>query len=307
MTLAEALEISGMTLQQVGELLDPPLGKAAISRIKSHEYPNWDILEPQIVNKMGKIGVLGDFTGEEKQTGILRVDPTAFIHTQNVLATDALVQDLLDPATTLNASIGMITGAAGYGKTSTVQHIGATVDQAHYVLYMEGYTLTALCKQIASTLMGFCQRTFEKNLALIKEATSIYRKVIILDEVDRMPIRYIEALRNINEYCGVPLLLVGEESLTAKMESLPRLKSRVRKPQISFKPLNTADVAMFYLEAVGLDIRDSLQVCKILLSRANRDFRVLVNDAQHLVKAMNASGYETLTEEVLDAYRTKRT
>ncbi len=197
-----------------------------------------------------------------------------------MVALNALGNDLLDPATTLNSSIGMVTGAAGYGKTTAIQHFAANNNQSVYVLYMEGYTLSMIIRKIALELTGSNRRTFDNNLSIIKEATSIYRKLIIIDEADRMPLRVIESLRNINEYCGAPLMLVGEESLASKMETIPRLKSRVRKPEIVFRPLTVVDVATYYQMAVGLDISSSASVCQTLLRWAGKDFRVLVNDAQ---------------------------
>jgi DNA transposition AAA+ family ATPase len=304
-TLSEALERTGLSLQAVGDLVG--LGKSAISRVKSHDYPNWENIERAIIQKMSEAKMFGDdIVMEDVRPGTLRVDPTSFVPTQNVIAVNALANSLLDPTTTLTASVGMVTGSAGFGKTTAIQQFAAGNDQSVYVLFMEGYTLNMLVQKIAMELTGFNQRTFDRNLAIIKEATGIYRKLIIIDESDRMPIRVIESLRNLNEYCGVPIMLVGEESLVAKMETLPRLKSRVRKPEIVFKPITTIDVATYYQMAVGIDISGSLPVCQTLLRWANKDFRTLVNDAQHIVATLNASGLATLTEEVLNAYKPYR-
>ncbi len=305
MTLKEALDLTGMSLTEAGDMVG--LGKSAISRISNNSYPNWEEWEKAILNKMAGLGLLGGaYVPELIEQGILKVNSVAFITTQNVQAVNSLAADLLDPSTTLNASIGMVTGSAGFGKTTTIQHFVANNDQSAYVLYMEGFSLTMLYKAIANELTGFCSRTFEGNLAQIKEATRIYRKLIIIDEADRLPLKMIEGLRNLNEYCGAPVMLVGEESLVGKMETLPRLKSRIRKPQIVFKALNQVDVATYYQEAIGLDISGSPKVCQALLSWSHKDFRVLVNDAQHIVKMMNTSGQTELTEEVIYAYRTFR-
>jgi DNA transposition AAA+ family ATPase len=302
MTLSEALEKTGLSLQQAGDFVG--LGKSAVSRVKSHDYPNWENIEKAIIQKMAEANMFGDEEVlEEIDPGTLRVNPAAFIPTQNVIAVNSLANGLLDPSATLNSSIGMVTGSAGFGKTTAIQQFVAINEQSVYVLFMEGYSLQMLVRRIAMELTGFNQRTFDRNLAIIKEATSIYRKLIIIDEADRMPLKVIESLRNINEYCGVPVMLVGEESLVSKMESLPRLRSRVRKPEIVFKPLNAVDVATFYQMAVGLDISGSPAVCQTLLRWAAKDFRVLVNDAQHIVAMLNSSGLNSLTEEVLDAYK----
>lgn len=303
MTLEEAMEQANVTNTMAGALVG--VGKSAISRIKAHDYPNWQNLETAIIRKLVEGGLLDvDLVPElDVEPGTLRVDPYVFISTQNVNALESLADDLLDNDTTLNASIGLVTGRAGYGKTTAIQHYAATTDPAVYLLYIEGYTMTMLTKAIAQKLTGNCARTYGENLDKIREASMTYRRLIIIDEADRLPTRYLEMLRGFNEECKVPVLLVGEESLVARLVSEPRLHSRIRKPEVVFKPLTIVDVATYYQQAVGLDISGQAEVCKTLLRWAGKDFRTLVNDAQHLVRIMNGSGISELTEEVLDAYK----
>lgn len=305
MTLTEALEKSGLTLAEAGAMVN--LGKSAISRIKAHDYPNWEQAEALVIEKMAENGMLGDdYVAPQRKRGTLKVDSVAFIRTQNVNAVNTLAEDLLDDNTTLNASIGLVTGSAGFGKTTTMKQFVATHDRATYVPFLQGFTLNMLCKAISREMIGSCQGTFERNLQQIQAASKMYRRLVIIDEADLMPLRLVEALRNINEYCDLPIMLVGEDSLVSKMESLPRLKSRVRKPEIVFLPLNTVDVATYYQAAIGLDISRNPKICQTLLRWANKDFRILVNDAQHICQVMNASGVSELTEEVLNAYKLRR-
>ncbi len=303
LTLADAMEKANITNTMAGALVG--IGKSAVSRVKAHDYPNWQNLEKAIIRKMIDGGLLqADEVPElDVAPGVLRVDPYVFINTQNVNELEALANDLLDNDTTLNASIGLVTGRAGYGKTTAIQHYAATTDPAVYILYIEGYTMTMLTKAIAQRLTGTCSRTYEGNLNIIRDATMTFRKLIIIDEADRLPIKYLEMLRGFNEECQVPILLVGEESLVSKLASQPRLHSRIRKPEIVFKPLTIVDVATYYQQAVGLDISSQTEACKTLLRWAGKDFRVLVNDAQHIVQIMNTSGISELTQEVLDAYK----
>ncbi len=306
-TFEEAIERSGLNFTEIGSLVN--LGKSAVSLIKAQKYQNWENIQKTIVTKLGQAGYLGD-EYVYKTTSLFgegpKVDPQAFISTQNVQAVNALCDDLLDFSTSLNASIGMVVGSAGYGKTTTLQHFASTHDSATYILYMEGYTLVGLCRAIAEELIGTSGRTYLENLALIDRATSAVRKLIIIDEADRMPIRFLEGLRNINERCGAPIVLSGEESLTAKMATQPRLRSRVRKPEIKFLPLNHIDVATFYEEATGLAIAEDEGICMQLLKWANRDFRTLVNDAQHICRIMTTHGLTELTAEVLNEYKPYR-
>ena len=306
-TFEEAIERCGLNYTEIGSLVN--LGKSAISLIKARKYQNWENYQKAIITKLGQAGYLGDeydYESPELFGDGPKVDPQAFISTQNVQAVNALCDDLLDPSTSLNASLGMVVGSAGYGKTTALQHYASVHDSAIYILYMEGYTLVGLCKAIAFELIGTSGRTYLENLALIDRATSTVRKLIIIDEADRMPIRLLEGIRNLNERCGAPMLLAGEETLTAKMETQPRLRSRVRKPEIKFVPINHVDVATFYEEAIGLSIAGDEKVCMQLLRWANRDFRTLVNDAQHICRIMHTHKLDELTSEVLNEYKPYR-
>lgn len=310
--LQEALSATGITQGAAGRYVG--LGKAAVSRVCSHSYPNWESIERQILRAMVDNKCFDEerfdlsyITARAVANVNLSVNSNVFITTGNVKAIDALGEDLLDDFSTLNSSIGMAVGPAGYGKSEAVKHFVIQHDQAAYVLYLEGFTVQMLVKTIAKELTGNCAATYEKNLNIIKDATCLSRKLVVIDEADRMPIRYLEAVRGLNEYCGLPLLLIGEEGLIAKMDSQPRLKSRIRKPQISFHPLNVTDVATYYKQAVGLDISEDLGACTILLKYAKRDFRNLVNDAQHIVQVMNTQGIPVLSKEILNEYyRTRR-
>lgn len=301
-TLERAIEITGLSLSEIGEMVG--MSKSTISRVKTHDYPGWEKLEKEAVEMMVKRGKLAvEQSGLLEQPviamGKLVIDSTRFITTENVMDVDDLGADLLNPMTTLNASIGMVVGSAGYGKTTTIQHFCTGNPMAVYVLFIEGFTLTALMREVAKALTGNKAGSFEKNLELIKDATSIYRKLLVIDEADRLPVKFLESLRNINEYCHMPIMLVGEKMLLSKMQSLPRLESRIRRPLITFRPLSSLDIEDYYRQAIGLDLSARDGVKAALLKGCHGDFRVMVNQAQHLIQVMNTNGLSEVTMEVV--------
>lgn len=311
--LRQALEVTGMTQEMAGEYVG--LGKAAVNRIVNGNYPNARLMERRIVCAMVKDGAfeglgldLSDYEQEPLEAGdSFKVNPLVFISTVNVMAINSLGNGLLDQGSTLNSSIGVAIGSAGYGKTSAVRHFAVNNGSVAYVLYVEGYSIPMLLKAITRELTGICGRSYEQNLAIIREATSVSRKLVIVDEADRMPVRYLEALRGLNEVACVPLLLVGEEGLAAKMATQPRLHSRIRKPQVVFRPLTVTDVATYYEQAIGLSIKEDITVCTILLKHAGRDFRTMINDANMICNAMNTNGVRVITKEFLnEIYRSRR-
>lgn len=300
-TMKQAIEKSGMSMNRVADVLG--VSSSQISLVASHNYTGWEQREKELIESMVAKGILRKEDADLEPVGTLpssnlRVDPYRFIITQNVIAIDSLAKDLLDPSTTLNASIGVVMGHAGYGKTTAIQHFCAVNDRAIYVLYVEGYTLNMLLQQIVKEFKAVPERTFAKNMETIRAATSVYRRLIVIDEADRLPIKYLESLRGLNETCGVPVMLVGEHTLSAKMSSLPRLESRVRSTPVVFAPLSKFDVGVFWKDAVGIDLGGDEKMKELLLKRCRGDFRIMVNDAHRIVSAMNASGIRELTKEV---------
>lgn len=313
-SLKQALELTGLTQEMAGTYAG--LSKAAVNRIVNGSYPNAELMERRILCAMVKSGVFDtlesvDVSGYEtaplEPGSSFKVNPLVFINTVNVMAINSLGDGLLDEGSTLNSSIGVAIGSAGYGKTSAVKNFAVNNDNVAYVLYIEGYTIPMLLKAITRELTGMCGRSYEQNLEIIKEATSVTRKLVVVDEADRMPVRFLEALRGLNEIACIPLLLVGEEGLAAKMAMHPRLQSRIRKPQVIFRPLTVTDVATYYEQAVGISIKEDISVCTILLKHAGRDFRTMINDANMICSAMNTNGVTVITKEFLnEIYRNRR-
>lgn len=307
-TLAKAIETTGLSQARVAEVAG--LSKTTVSLVLGHTYTGWPAKEKQIIEAMVAQGVLRKEDAQLEvltvPEGTLRVDPNRFIPTENTMALDELARDLLDPATTLNASIGIVYGHAGYGKTTAIKHFCATTSAATYMLFITGDTLPALIRQIARALGGQGMRSFEDNKEYIRTATCVYRKLIVIDEADRIPVKSLESLRGLNEYCGLPMIFIGENALLGKMAALPRLESRIRNRPLEFRSMSEVDVQMFYHHAVGLDLAENHMSVSRLLKISRGDFRVFVNDAHRLVNILNANGRTEITKEVLDAVESTR-
>ena len=304
-TLREAISASGQSLTAVASAIG--VSAAQMSRVATHDYKDWEQKERELVEAMVRQGLLSKDDAMLEQTrrptGQLFLDPAKFVVTANSMELDGVAKDLLDPATTLNASIGVVYGRAGYGKTTAIKHFCATNPKAIYILFVEGYTMNMMMKAIAREFGQVPCGTFDRNLDLIRQATAVYRRLICIDEADHMPLKVLETIRGINEVCGVPVLLVGEYGLQAKMGALPRLESRIRARPVEFTPLQLMDVVSYYQQAVGIDLSGDDKVAKALLKRSHGDFRLLANDAHQLVNIMNANGVRDITKEVLDALR----
>jgi DNA transposition AAA+ family ATPase len=140
--------------------------------------------------------------------------------------------------------------------------------------------------------------TFGACLSLIHEACGRSRRLIIIDEADKLPVSFLELIRGINERCSVPVLLTGEEGLKAKVDRVPRLCSRIRRPVVLYEQINFVDVGAFYSTACGIDI--DRHIAETLTKRCRGAWRSLVNDALALARMGRASGIATVTPEMIE-------
>jgi hypothetical protein len=95
----------------------------------------------------------------------------------------------------------------------------------------------------------------------------------------------------------VPVLLSGEEALKAKVDRVPRLRSRIRRPVVLYEQVGSVDVAAFYALACGIEI--DLETAEALAKRSRGAWRSIVNDALALARMGRASGISTVTPEMI--------
>jgi hypothetical protein len=165
-----------------------------------------------------------------------------------------------------------------------------------YVLFIDGMTIPQLLREICFEIAGLRPRSFYDCLVEIEKNTKLKRRLILIDEADKMPKKHIEMLRGVNERCLAPIVLIGEEMLTSKVNEERRLKSRVRRV-VQFEPLSVSDVVTFYEVAVGLSPDPA--VALKLWERAQGDFRVIVRDAYAIARMLNASDVQEITLEMV--------
>jgi len=268
------------------------LDRSTISKIVSGDYPSAEDKVEEIIDELRARG----FT-KEPIAGQFAVDDTVMVSTGNVSRFKALCDDLASPESSLSSSIGMVLGYAGRGKTHTSRWYVAQNRNVCRVQFMEGFSQVKLLREIAFELAGMRPTSFERCLAVIEEATSIVRKLVLIDEADKMPVKFIEMIRGLNERCNLPFVLIGEEALKPKIDNVPRLKSRIRKPIVLFTAVDVVDVRAFYQMSTGLVL--SVDVAAKLCKRADGDFRTVVNEAMALIKILNASDLTEINDEML--------
>lgn len=285
--LAEIMKHHKLSLSQVEAITG--LDRSTLSLIRAKKYNGNRELELQAVEKLKESGY------EMPAFVRLTVKPDVFVTTENVIKFQSLCEEL--KSTDLTSSFGIVSGRAGRGKTKTaIWYAVQNPNDAVYVLYIDGMSIPQLAREICFEVTGLRPRSFYDCLIEIEKTTRIKRKLILIDEADKMPKKYIEMLRGFNERCLCPIVLIGEETITSKLDEERRLKSRVRRA-INFEPLSVSDVVTFYQMSIGIDVDPSVAV--LLWERAKGDFRVVVRDAYSVVRVLNTNETTELTAEMV--------
>lgn len=219
-----------------------------------------------------------------------------FIPTQNFQKFDRLCEELL--SSSVGIEMAAVIGRAGRGKSTSAERVVTMNPNVIYVLYKEGDSHLDLLREIAFVLTGgtrprYRQRCFE----IIQGDLAQRRRIIIVDDADRMNTRCLNGLRNIHDICHVPILLVGEEALAGNLSRERRLISRTRDV-LHFEPVRQPDIVVFYRKALGLDLAPELAVK--LLRHSDGDFRAVLKDAIKAERVMAASGIKKITEQVVN-------
>jgi DNA transposition AAA+ family ATPase len=266
--------------------------KSTVSKVCSQNYPNWEQKEIDFIDLLNKKGYTKIVPDQ------FDVDTDVLVATRSVDAFISLADDLTSPDGSRCSSLGMVIGTAERGKTHTARWYVDTHPEACYVLYIETSTRVQLLRDICEALVNVRPITFGACLALIRESCGQRQRLIIIDEADKLPISLLELLRGVNERCSVPILLAGEEGLKSKVDGIPRLRSRIRKPIVLYEQLNAVDVAVFYSSACGIEIdRDTADA---LVKRSKGAWRSLVNDALALARMGRVSGIATVTPGMIE-------
>ena len=289
MDLGTFMERNGLSSGAVAKITG--YDRTTISRIVRMDYKNWEQKHVEILAKLTAQGFK-----EEGQAGI-HIKKDIMVMTPSVSAFKSLADDLADPEGTLSSSIGMAIGTAERGKTYTSQWYVQNNDNAAYILYVDGFTQVQVLRDICDAVAHTRPYSMSKCITVLEEYCKYRRQLVFVDEADKCPIRILEMLRGVNERCRLPFFLVGEEGLKSKIDQVPRLRSRIRKPVVVFEATTEVDIAAYYYQAAGISI--GKDVAAMLNRHARGGFRTIDNEARELAKMANASGIQTITETMV--------
>lgn len=290
MDLRQVIEANRLSMQEAANALG--VDKTQVVKVCNRTYPHWEEKEIEFIHHLQEAG----YTNTIPQG--ININTDVLVMNQNVMNFQALADDLSDPTGSLSSSIGMAIGTAERGKTHAAKWYAQENQHAVYVLFVDGSSKVQLLRDICDVLAHTRPYSFSGCVATLEETCKYNRRLVIIDEADKLPVQLLEMLRGINERCNLPFLLVGEEGLKTKTDRVPRLRSRIRQPIVLFEKARSVDVAAYYHEAAGLQI--TRETAERLARHANGGFRSIVNDSIALSKMSKASALDTITEKMLD-------
>jgi DNA transposition AAA+ family ATPase len=217
-----------------------------------------------------------------------------FIPTMNFQKTNGLVDDLLGPA--LGVEMAAVIAPAGRGKTFATERIYTQNKNTVYVLYQEKWSHIELMREITFQLSGTRPRLRQACFDILQDENRERRRLIMVDDADRMNSACLNMLRNIHDILKMPVLAVGEPPLERKILREKRLKSRTRN-MLFYAPVNQADVTVFFKQAMGASL--SPDQATRLLRHCEGDFRPLLTAAVKAEKIMDVSGIAAVTDKVV--------
>ena len=169
-----------------------------------------------------------------------------FIQTENYTQIMELVGKM-DMDKESSEKLGLVYGNFGVGKTFAIEKVlfeknGIMITaQAHW---SAKNVLQNILTEICEPTLGTTNDLFER---ICKTFPSSGRGVIVVDEADFLiknnAYAMIEALRGIHDKICIPILLVGMESLRARIQMRPHLYSRFPDANIiNVQPLGKRDI-----------------------------------------------------------------
>ena len=221
-----------------------------------------------------------------------------FVQTRNVRNFAAMMDGLALGAG--EERLGLVYGQAGRGKSRTVQWHYA--NNGGVYLYFNSIWarselafLQALYREV---LIADPPRNAVKCFDAIVDRLNRDIQPIFLDEIEKMPPRFLEIARDLTIRTLSPVILVGEEELAALMRRNRRVWSRTWQ-QLEFQPIRDADIIAYTQAATGISLPSP--IAAIFHKASAGDFRLVKRDIINLVQIANAKGTVEITPQMATA------
>lgn len=217
------------------------------------------------------------------------------------------VADALALAEVVMASdnpIGEIVGPAGTGKSMAGRAVAAQ-HHALRVVCWDGMSRHQLLRQVAEA-SGITGPGAVDRLLATRAEEGAPRRLIVVDEANKLGWRPLEALRYLADECGFAVLLIGTELYERQFvagrtrELLLQLGSRIGAKRASTRHLDRAETVAHVLRPLFGDGIDKDLATAFWQGCRRGNFREAVELAEECQRIMAANGMQTLTPAVLE-------
>lgn len=163
------------------------------------------------------------------------------------LANVAKVTQLIKQLQTRDHSLprmGCVYGRAGRGKTTAATYAANSLNVCHVETLPFG-GVKAFLAQVVTELGDRPARTTGDMFAQVADKLARSRRPLIVDEAENiLSDRVVETIRKLHDLSGVPVILMGEETLPQVLKRWERVDSRIHGAWVGMDDLTADDVAM---------------------------------------------------------------
>lgn len=189
-------------------------------------------------------------------------------------------------------------GFAGRGKTECAKEFAIRNEKAVHIRVFEDWTPRAMLSTICEALNGMRPGRIDLAKRVIIEDLDESKKMLLIDEADRLSIKNIEHLRDIHDETGCPIVLIGEPSIYAQVKARSRIWQRVTRA-VEFGPVVIDDVMVFGLKACNLRIE--AVAANRIVQKCQGSFRLLYHIMVELERVARANKkIDVITLDIVD-------
>ena len=197
------------------------------------------------------------------------------------------------------ASLMLVTGAAGLGKSETVDRF-AVDTAAVYLRAKETWTKRGLLFEMAEALRIPTNTTNHEMQARIIGAIGARQTPIVIDEAEftvKSSASILECVRDISDLTETLVVLVGMETIESRIARYPQISSRIAQV-VHFQPLTEQDVQLACKQLGDVEIAPEL--VRELHRQSDGKMRLVMNGIATIERVAKGN---SLSRATADAFK----